>query len=129
VGRADATAYRPARAAFDLVAILYLQLRAASLAAALGRAVNALAPGGTLLVVGHDITNRTHGYGGPQDPEVLYSPDQIASGLGGLVIDKAERVHRPVETDGGTVVAIDTLVRAHRIRPPSTAAPPTRTGA
>jgi hypothetical protein len=51
---------------------------------------------------------------------VLYSPDQIVSSLGGLVIDKAERVQRPVETDERTVVAIDTLVRADLTRPPAT---------
>jgi hypothetical protein len=53
-------------------------------------------------------------------PGVLYSPDQIVSSLGGLVIDKAERVQRPVETDERTVVAIDTLVRADLTRPPAT---------
>jgi SAM-dependent methyltransferase len=98
---ADVTTHRPARAAFDLVAI---PLPAAARGVARGGAWpggQRAGPGGTLLVIGHDITNPTHGYGGPQDPEVLYSPDQIASGLGGLVIDKAERVHRPVETDGG----------------------------
>jgi SAM-dependent methyltransferase len=118
---ADVTTYQPTAAAFDLVAILYLQLSAAPLAEVLARAVSGLASGGTLLVVGHDIINLTHGYGGPQDPGVLYSPDQIVSSLGGLVVDKAERVQRPVETDGRTVVAIDTLVRAHLTRPPATA--------
>lgn len=110
---ADVTTYQPTAAAFDLVTILYLQLSAAPLAEALAQAVSGLAPGGTLLVVGHDTTNLTHGFGGPQDPGVLYSPDQIVASLGGLVVDKAERVQRPVETDGRTVAAIDTLVRAH----------------
>jgi SAM-dependent methyltransferase len=126
---ADVTTYQPTAAAFDLVAILYLQLSAAPLAAALARAVSGLASGGTLLVVGHDLTNLTHGYGGPQDPGVLYRPDHIVSSLGGLVVDKAERVQRPVETDGRTVVAIDTLVRAHLTRPPASAAYPRATDA
>jgi len=37
------------------------------------RAASALAPGATLLVVGHDSTNLTEGIGGPQDPAVLFS--------------------------------------------------------
>jgi SAM-dependent methyltransferase len=115
---ADVTTYRPAPAAFDLVTILYLQLPAEPLAVALATASRALAPGGTLLVVGHDTTNLTHGYGGPPDPTVLYTPDQIVSHLDGLVIDKAERVQRPVETDRGTIDAVDALVRALHPQPP-----------
>jgi ubiquinone/menaquinone biosynthesis C-methylase UbiE len=114
---ADVTTYQPPPSGFDLVAILYLQLPAEPLAAALANATRALAPGGTLLVVGHDTTNLTHGHGGPQDAAVLYSPDDIVTNLDGLVIDKAERVRRPVQTDQGTVDAIDALVRAHDPRP------------
>jgi SAM-dependent methyltransferase len=92
---ADVTTYRPPPPGFDLVAIFYLQLPAEPLAAALGNAVRALAPGGTLLLVGHDASNLARGYGGPQDPAVLYSPDDIVTNLDGLVIDKAERVPAP----------------------------------
>ena len=116
--RADVTTYQPPPSRFDLVAILYLQLPAEPLAAALGNAVRALAPGGTLLLVGHDTTNLARGYGGPKDPAVLYSPDDIVMNLDGLVIERAERVRRPVQTDQGTVEAIDALVRAHDPRPP-----------
>ena len=37
--------------------------------------------------------------------------------LDGLVIERAERVRRPVQTAHGTVEAIDALVRAHDPRP------------
>jgi SAM-dependent methyltransferase len=116
--RADVTTYQPPPSRFDLVAILYLQLPAEPLAAVLGNAVRALAPGGTLLLVGHDTTNHARGYGGPQDPAVLYSPDDIVTNLDGLVIERAERVRRPVQTDHGTIEAIDALIRAHDPRPP-----------
>jgi len=79
-----------------------------------GRAVAALAPGGTLLVVGHDTTNIADGVGGPQDSSVLFTPDDIVADLAtsGLTlrIEKAERVLRPVE--GADRPAIDALVRA-----------------
>jgi SAM-dependent methyltransferase len=114
---ADVTTHQPPPPGFDLVAILYLQLPAEPLAAALDNAVRALAPGGTLLLVSHDTTNLTRGYGGPQDPAVLYSPDDIVMNLDGLVIETAERVRRPVQTTHGTVEAIDALVRAHDPRP------------
>lgn len=115
---ADVTTWAPADP-FDLVVVFYLQLPEPQRRAALGSAVRALAPGGTLLVVAHDLANLTDGTGGPQDPSVLYTPDAVRadldrSGAGDLVVERAERVERPVETDRGTVMAIDCLVRAHR---------------
>jgi len=80
----------------------------------LAGAAAALVPGGTLLVVGHDLTNLTEGVGGPTSPDVLYTPEVITAGLPGLRILRAERVHRTVEREGGQATAIDTLVRAER---------------
>jgi hypothetical protein len=70
--------------------------------------------GGTLLIVGHNITNLTDGVGGPQDAAVLYGPTDICADLAGLEIVKAERVLRPVTVDGEVRSAIDVLVRARR---------------
>ena len=109
----DVVTFHAPTHAFDLVVILYLHLVQADFATVLASTVDALAPGGTLLVVGHDNTNPTDGYGGPQDPAVLYGPDEIVACIGALVVDKAERVRRPVETADGPVEAIDVLVRAH----------------
>ena len=55
---ADLSEYEPARAAFDLVLIAYLQVGAGLRDQVLAGAAAALVPGGTLLVVGHDLTNR-----------------------------------------------------------------------
>jgi hypothetical protein len=77
-------------------------------------AVDALRPGGTLLVVGHDLLNLTEGWGGPTRPDVLFTPDDIAAEVGDLQVEKAERVRRPVEDDGVLHEAIDALVRARR---------------
>lgn len=57
-------------------------------------ATTALAPGGVLLVVDHDVTNLTEGTGGPPDPAVLYTPESITRSLGGLNVVRAERVRR-----------------------------------
>ena len=111
---ADLSEYQPARAAFDLVLIAYLQVGAELRGRVLAGAAAALVPGGTLLVVGHDLTNLTEGVGGPTSPDVLYTPEVITAGLPGLRILRAERVHRTVEREGGQATAIDTLVRAER---------------
>ncbi len=73
-----------------------------------------MAPGGTLLVVGHDLLNLTEGWGGPPQADVLYTPDDIVAEIGDLQVEKAERVRRPVEDGGMLHEAIDALVRARR---------------
>ncbi len=109
---ADLLGYRPEAAAFQLVLVAYLQLTAASLDPVLRRAAGALAPGGTLLVVGHDVTNLSGGVGGPQDAAVLYTPEAVTRSLDGLTVRRAERVRRPAGGPGQQ--AVDTLVRAVR---------------
>ncbi|MFN7955553.1 MAG: class I SAM-dependent methyltransferase [bacterium] len=112
---ADLRHFEPGVHAFDLVALIYLQIPQAELVPILVRAARAVAPGGTFLLVAHDSANRTHGYGGPQSPEVLYTAEQVVAALGDeLVVEKAGTVERPVETDAGTKIAIDCLVRARR---------------
>ena len=111
---ADVTTWEPNHHGFDLVVVLYLQLAAAERAAAYSRAAQAVAPGGTLLVVAHDLDNLEHGHGGPKDPAVLTTPESVVAVIGDLVVERAERVRRTVTTDTGPVDAIDTLVRARR---------------
>ena len=109
---ADLLEYEPPIGVFDLVVLLYLQVPAEELRLVLARAAAALAPGGTLLVVGHHLANLTEGYGGPSSPEVLYTSEDVVAGLPGLSVEKAERVRRPVAVDGEEHVAVDALVRA-----------------
>jgi SAM-dependent methyltransferase len=109
---ADVRGYQPEADSFQLVLVAYLQLREAELDGVLRRAVTALAPGGTLLVVGHDVANLTEGTGGPQEPAVLHTPESVARSLGGLTVVRADRVGRPVA--GSARDAVDTLVRAFR---------------
>lgn len=103
---------------FDAVIVAYLQLPQSARRAALRNAAAAVGPGGTLLIVGHDTTNLTEGIGGPQDAEVLFTPQDVVAdlaGMTGLVVQKAEKVRRPVldaERD-----AIDALVRLRRETP------------
>ncbi|MGH3181365.1 MAG: class I SAM-dependent methyltransferase [Streptosporangiaceae bacterium] len=111
---ADLSEYEPAREAFELVLIAYLQVAAALRARVLADAAAALVPGGTLLVIGHDLANLTEGVGGPQSSDVLYTPEAISAELPGLRLVRAERVRRTVERDGEQATAVDTLVRAER---------------
>ena len=109
---ADLARYRPAPFAFDLVVIAYLQVPSSLRHTALAAAAAAVAPGGRLVVVAHDRSNLEHGVGGPQDPDVLYGPDDVATDLDGtgLTVTRAEQVRRTV----GDRDAIDLLVTARR---------------
>lgn len=108
----DLLDYEPEPDGFDLVLLFYLHLAPPDRRRSLARALSAIAPRGTFLLVGHDLTNLEGGVGGPSDPAVLYTPDVIVAELQGLEIEKAERVLRDVE--GADRPAIDVLVRARR---------------
>lgn len=112
---ADVARYAPSARAYDLVLVLYLQLPRPELRAALDRAAEAVAAGGTFLLVGHDLENLEHGVGGPDNPEVLYTPEDVVAAIGDLEIDRAERVTRDVP--GEARRAIDCFVRARRPAP------------
>jgi hypothetical protein len=111
---ADLCDYQPEPGAYDLALIAYLQVSPKVRATVLARAAAALAPGGTAFIVAHDLTNLSEGTGGPQDPEVLYTPEAVRAELPGLRILRAERVRRTVAREDGAATAVDTLVHAVR---------------
>ncbi|GAA1449074.1 hypothetical protein GCM10009641_78470 [Mycobacterium cookii] len=118
--RADATTWQPP-ALVDLVVMAYFQVPAADRRRAVRGAATMLAPGGTLLLVAHDSTNLAEGTGGPQDPAVLMSAEDVLADLEGIEVEvvRAERVAREVDAadeHGGTErrTAWDVLVRVVR---------------
>jgi SAM-dependent methyltransferase len=110
---ADLVEWRPEPEAFDLVTIVFLHLPPQEREPIYARAAAAVGPAGALLVIGHDTTNPSEGTGGPQDPEVLFSPDRIAAEAvgAGLTVERAERVVRDL---GEGRRAIDAVIRAVR---------------
>lgn len=112
---ADLETFVPEVSGYDLVVLAYLHVPTEPWHTILERAAAAVAPGGRLVIVGHDRSNIDHGVGGPQDPLVLTSADDIVSVIGPiLTVERAEVVDRVVSTDDGAAVAKDTLVVAAR---------------
>lgn len=116
----DATTWR-APEPVDLAVVAYLQLPAVQRRAAHRNAVEALRPGGTFLVVGHDSTNLTEGTGGPQDPAVLMTAEDVLADLDGIDVEvvRSERVAREVSVGDdhrgvAAATAWDCLVRVTR---------------
>ncbi|MGX1808536.1 methyltransferase domain-containing protein [Nocardia sp. NPDC055321] len=103
---------------YELILIAHLHLPADRRRALLLRAADLLVPEGMLVVLGNDPANLTEGYGGEQDPALLFTPDDIVADLGpasdDLDIRVAERVRRATEHRD----AIDSLVVATRPGPP-----------
>ncbi|WP_374456061.1 class I SAM-dependent methyltransferase [Nocardioides sp.] len=117
---ADATTWHP-QAPVDLVVVAYLQVPADDRRRAVRCAFTMLRPGGTLLLVAHDSTNLAEGTGGPQDPSVLMTAEDVLADLEGLEVEvlRAERVAREVRSadeHGGEErrTAWDCLVRVVR---------------
>ena len=106
----------PARS-FDLVAIVYLHLPPAERGPVYANAAAAVAPGGRMVVVGHDRQHGAEGLDGP-DPARLFTADEIATELLAadpeLVVERAEVVRR-VPPPGRA--PIDALLIARRNRP------------
>ena len=110
--RADLQNYEPDSSAFDLVLILYLHVPAELRRLIYTRATRSLVPGGTMVVIGHDVRNLEEGVGGPQEPAILLSPETVVGELDGCDAIRAETVLRSV--DGQDREALDTVVVARR---------------
>jgi SAM-dependent methyltransferase len=114
---ADATTW--SGEGYDVCLLAYLQLPAAERRAAARNGFASLKVGGTFLLVAHDSTNLTEGTGGPQDPAVLMTAEDVLGDLGGEVfeVQRAGRVARQVGDGHGeepAATAWDCLVRVVR---------------
>jgi SAM-dependent methyltransferase len=116
----DVLTYDGGPAAYDLVVLAYLQLTVDQRRAAVRRAFGCLRPGGTLFLVAHDATNLAEGTGGPTDPDVLFTAEDVLADLDGerFEVERADRVARgdSPHTHHGEAArtAYDALVRVVR---------------
>ncbi|WP_032377577.1 class I SAM-dependent methyltransferase [Rhodococcoides fascians] len=96
---------------YDLVIMFYLHLPPEGRRKAVSAAVSALKPDGILMILGHHTSNIESGIGGPQEIEILYTPEDLVSNIDSrLTIVTAENRYRDV-SDG---TAIDALLLASR---------------
>jgi SAM-dependent methyltransferase len=115
---ADATAWQ-GDASYDVCLVAYLQLAAAERGAAVRNAYDSVRTGGTFLWVSHDLSNFSEGVGGPTDPAVLMTAEDVLTDLGGRAfeVQQAGRVARMVadgHREDSADTAWDCLVRVVR---------------
>ncbi|KQY28493.1 SAM-dependent methyltransferase [Nocardia sp. Root136] len=103
---------------FELILMVFVHLPADERRTLLHQLSDMLAPGGMLLVLGHATRNITDGYGGPQEAQILFSPEDLRADLArdDITISLANEVFRPTEGPD----AIDSLLIAERPLPEPT---------
>lgn len=105
----------PEPASYDLVSLQYFPLLRENGHAALVGLVEAVAPGGTLLVVGHDMSGLQGNEGGDHDPADYYQPSEFAGLLGDGWTVEADEVRPRVDAGPeGTGYTHDAVFRARR---------------
>lgn len=118
--RTDLTVTPPPACAFDLVSAQYFPLPRAERAALHGL-LEAVAPGGTLLIAGHDPADLSPRHELDFDPDDYYHPNDIARFLDhnwSVLINETRA--RTAPAPAGTHHTHDTVLRAKRLGAPST---------
>ncbi len=118
---ADLTEWAPADGKFDLVSAQFMHLPPAPRQALFTRLAAAVAPGGTLLIVGHhpgDLQTTMHR---PHRPDMFFTAEDIARSLDPGQWDVVTADARPraaTDPEGHDVTIHDAVLRARRRRGP-----------
>jgi len=115
--RADLTAWHPNPGRYDLVTAQYLHLPSVGRPALFRRLAVAVAPGGTLLVVGHHASDLRTTIPRPQDPDRYFTGHEIVSVLEPRVWDvvtDATPERSATDPEGRAVTVREVVFRAQR---------------
>lgn len=112
----DLLASPPEPESFDLVSAQFMQLPPEPRARLFTGLMASVRPGGTLLVVGHHLSDLAAGVRRPPMPELFYSPDEIAALLDdSWTVDAGTvRPRAASNPDGAEVTVHDTVLVATR---------------
>jgi SAM-dependent methyltransferase len=116
--RADLRSWTPPPAGYDLVSAQFFHLPPDERAAVFATLAAAVGPGGTLLVVGHDVSDLDSGAHRPHSPELFFTAADVAATLDPAaweIVTTETRPRAPLEHEAeqGVTVA-DTVLVAHR---------------
>ena len=115
--QADLTGWSPTRTSFDLVTAHFMHLPLVDRERLFPALADAVAPGGTLLIVGHDVDALPGGAGRHGDPGMLFTVGEVVGRLSpdAWRVDVAEVRPRDMTGPAGDVWHVaDVVVRATR---------------
>jgi SAM-dependent methyltransferase len=111
----------PVPGAYDLVSAQYLHLPTAARRTLVASLAAAVAPGGTLLIVGHHPSDMQTSMPRPQRPELFFTGDDIAGQLdpaGWDIVTNAVAPRTATDPGGRPVTIHDAVLRARRHEQP-----------
>jgi SAM-dependent methyltransferase len=116
--QADVTEWEPPAASFDLVLVAFMHLPSQQRLPLFQRCTDAVAPGGTLLIVGHHPTDLETTARRPQHPDVYFTAHDLASALGHdwEVLAQDARPSTTTDPTDKTITIHDTVLTARRRR-------------
>jgi SAM-dependent methyltransferase len=118
-GQLDITTADPDGGPFDLVSAQYFHLPPEPRRRVFTRLAGLVAPGGVLLVVGHDVSDLATSAGRPDQPELFFSGRDVADLLepGGWQVLATDARPRPAtDPDGHQITIADAVLVARRNR-------------
>jgi SAM-dependent methyltransferase len=114
----DLAEWVPSAASYDLVSAQFMHLPKVQRDVLHGRLAAAVAPGGTLLVVGHHTSDLQSGVPRPSAPGLLFTSSEVASALAKedwlIDVDEA-RARRTLDTEGHATTIHDAVLKARRV--------------
>ena len=113
----DLTVSPPPAGTFDLVSAQFRHLPAPLRAGVYSRLAASVAPGGTLLIVGHHPSDLETSVRRPSAPGLLFTAEEIAAGLDPEeweIMTRASRPRATGDSDGAPVTVQDAVLRARR---------------
>jgi SAM-dependent methyltransferase len=102
---------------YDLVSAQYVHLPPDARRALFTRLADAVAPGGTLLIVGHHPTDLQSSVPRPQRPELFFTGDDVTGQLKPTewdIVTDATAPRTTTDPDGHPATIHDTVIRARR---------------
>jgi SAM-dependent methyltransferase len=115
--QADLTEWTPEPKGYDLVSSQYLHLPSGPRGSLFDHLATAVAPGGTLLIVGHHPSDLATTMPRPAEPDLFFTGDDIVAQLDPDQWDiatNAALARTATDPDGQAVTIHDAVVRAHR---------------
>ncbi|MGA7205513.1 MAG: methyltransferase domain-containing protein [Specibacter sp.] len=116
--RHDLLAWAPAPAAFDLVSAQFMHLPRESREALYARLADAVAPGGTLLIVGHAHSDVHSGAHRPDVPDLFFTAVDVAASLDPAawrILVAEARSRSVIGDDGDQTTVHDEVLKAQRL--------------